>query len=190
MVGLGNPGPRYAGTRHNIGFDWVDSAVEALDSRAKFSERFQSEWVEIVNDRAEIHFLKPQTFMNESGKAVSEWKKKYPQGLVWVVYDEVDLPLGRIRLKASGSDAGHRGLRSIIERLGTQEIPRLRLGVGRPEGDTIEHVLERFKPGEKLITKKIIQDAGSLLNDYLEWAVGQNNFERAMNLVNARRYET
>lgn len=193
IVGLGNPGPRYQGTRHNIGFDWIDSAISQIFSRPSWNEKFQSFWfqsdLEISGSRYELHFLKPQTYMNESGKALVDWKQKHQgDSRMLVVFDDMDLPLGKLRLRAKGSDGGHRGMRSIIERLGTQDIPRLRLGIGRPAVDgvreeTLDHVLEKFSPDEKKITAKLFADAGNQLKDFIV-----HDFEKAMNKINARNF--
>jgi len=201
IVGLGNPGPRYQGTRHNIGFDWVDSAVSQVfssgsKSAPKFTNKFNSLWfeaeLELDGNPYEIHFLKPQTYMNESGKALVEWKQKHQgDSNFLIVFDDMDLPVGKLRLRQKGSDGGHRGMRSIIERLGTQEVPRLRLGVGRPSVDgvreeTIDHVLEKFSGPEKKAVSKLLADAGSQLKDYV--SLSCENFEMAMNKMNARYF--
>jgi len=159
VIGLGNPGPKYKGTRHNIGFAWLDAVMNSsvfANQNPSFTEKFSSLWWAGSCESTEVHLLKPQTFMNVSGQAVVKWRSKF-QGDVrfLVVMDDMDLPLGKIRLRFEGSDGGHRGLRSIIERLGDKNIPRLKLGVGRPQEDSVDHVLSKFKPDEKLITKPL-----------------------------------
>jgi PTH1 family peptidyl-tRNA hydrolase len=193
IVGLGNPGSRYDGTRHNIGFAWIDSVVRDLFPGEKFKEKYQALYANGLATfggvSVDLHFLKPQTFMNESGKSAAEWKQKNQGDSRWlVVYDDMDLALGKLRLRPSGSDGGHRGIRSIIERLGTQEIPRLRLGIGRPQSDqnrddTVEYVLEKFAPAEKSIVMAMLSDASEQLKSYIAL-----DFERAMNAINAKNF--
>jgi len=184
IVGLGNPGPKYRGTRHNIGFEWVDAAVTHLDSRAKFKEKFESEWVCIDTDSTEFHFLKPLTFMNESGRALSKWLDSHQgESKILVVYDEMDLNVGRIRLRYSGSDGGHRGIRSIIERLGTQNVPRLRIGIGRPVSETVDFVLSRFTPDERKILNDVLLDVPAVLEIF-----AREDEAMALNWINALKY--
>jgi PTH1 family peptidyl-tRNA hydrolase len=155
IFGLGNPGPRYAGTRHNVGFAVVDelarrvgTAFESAPAEALFAK-----WRRPDGDVALL--VKPLTFMNESGQAVGELARYFKIELpdLLIVVDEVQLPLGRLRARARGSAGGHNGLKSIIAHLG-DEFPRLRVGVGRgPEGDVrrdlADHVLSRFEPDER-----------------------------------------
>lgn len=193
IVGLGNPGPRYDGTRHNIGFNWVDSVAKKLFPQSQFKTKYQSEWLQVSHsikgDTFDLHLLKPQTYMNESGKACAEWKQKNQGESLWlVVYDDMDLPLGKLRLRASGSDGGHRGMRSIIERLGTNAVARLRLGISRPQVDgvreeTLDHVLERFNPEEKKVIFPMLEDAASQLEAFLS-----HDFDKAMNIINSKNF--
>ncbi len=190
IVGLGNPGEKYAHTRHNIGFDVVDALAQRWQIPLAENRRFHG-WVgegrAIAGDK--LVLLKPTTFMNRSGqavRAVMDWYKFVP-GAVLVVYDDMDLPLGRLRLRPSGSAGGHNGMKSVIAHLGTQDFPRLRIGIGSTEkGDerdeaVISHVLGKFAPAEK-----------KLVNTSLEWAVDaiemalKQNVEKAMSLFNGR----
>ncbi len=186
FVGLGNPGPRYDGTRHNIGFDWIDEVVKQNLSGGlkEFSKKFQSLWCMTTVRGQEVHFLKPQTFMNLSGEALAEWKSKYQGETRYiVVFDDMDLELGRLRLRYDGSDGGHRGLRSVIEHLGTKEVPRLRIGIGRPAGEVIDYVLEKFKPEEKKTLESIMNKA----NDFLHLLI-EDDLTKAMNEINGARF--
>lgn len=151
IAGLGNPGARYKGTRHNVGFEVVD----ALASRQRLA--WESAKVEGLVARARFGaepalLLKPLTFMNLSGDAVQGlahyFKIDVPD--IIVVTDDVNLPLGRLRARKSGTEGGHNGLRSVAQRLGTIEYPRLRVGVGRGDGDRelADHVLSKFEPDE------------------------------------------
>jgi PTH1 family peptidyl-tRNA hydrolase len=154
IVGLGNPGPRHRGTRHNVGFRVVDRFA----SRAGIplgQERFHGRFGRGRVGDLDVGLLEPQTFMNDSGKAVAAALSLLPVGEVssdlLIVYDDVDLPLGRLRLRARGSDGGHLGLRDVIRCTGTQELPRLRFGIGRPPGfqDTVGYVLQKFSEPER-----------------------------------------
>jgi len=147
VVGLGNPGPEFALTRHNIGF-WV---VDLLGERDPWEVR-RFVWGEVRRSRERL-LLKPLTYMNNSGEALGEFLRIYPLEPrdILVVYDDVDIPVGEVRLRARGGDGGHKGMRSVIAALGTQDIPRLRVGIGPcPEGvDMVEFVLSR-PPEEEL----------------------------------------
>jgi PTH1 family peptidyl-tRNA hydrolase len=150
ILGLGNPGRRYAGTRHNIGFDVLDLVAERhrLEWESAPADAILAKW-----RAASALLAKPLTFMNLSGHAVAALSHYYdiaPADLL-VVVDEAALPFGRLRARARGSAGGHNGLKSVIERLGTQEFPRLRLGVGRGDArrDLADHVLSKFEPAER-----------------------------------------
>lgn len=193
ILGLGNPGPKYQGTRHNIGFDWVNSAVSQLFGATQWQEKYESAYCEQSaqwsGQEFDLHFLKPLTYMNESGRAFDRWKSKNQgESRFLVAYDDMDLPLGKLRLRNKGSDGGHRGMRSLIERGGTDEIPRLRIGIGRPEqdgkrDDTLNHVLERFDPSEKIIVERLLADAGEQLKILLTCT-----YEQAMNKINSKNF--
>ena len=151
IVGLGNPGRRYEGTRHNAGF----MAIERLQRR--FPEgtsraRFQAHIIETRFGDQRVVLAQPQTFMNESGIAVDQLVRWYkvPLDRLLIVYDDLDLPLGTIRLRADGSDGGHNGIASIIRSLRTNTFPRLRVGISRPAtGPTVPYVLARFSDAER-----------------------------------------
>lgn len=148
IVGLGNPGRAYSGTRHNVGFDVID-ALASGPGVAGFKNRFQAQVAEATNDG--LLLVKPETFMNLSGQAVRQLVDFYklPASDLLVVCDDMALPPGKLRIRARGSHGGHNGLRNIQEHLGTSEYARLRIGVGGPDDEAIEHVLGRFRPGEK-----------------------------------------
>ncbi len=186
IVGLGNPGTKYAQTRHNVGFDLLD--VLAKRWQIGFSERKQfqgiyGEGFGSHNDK--IRLLKPQTFMNLSGQSVratTDWFKLAPESVL-VVYDDLDLPLGKIRLRLSGSAGGHNGIKSMISHLGTQNFPRVRIGIGKScgEKDTISHVLGKFSTTEVPIVSDVIY----LVNDAIEMSLKQG-VEKAMSLYNSK----
>jgi peptidyl-tRNA hydrolase, PTH1 family len=153
IVGLGNPEPKYDNTRHNIGFAAVDELAKVWQMPLKENKRFQGLFAEGVSPSGQkVRLLKPLTYMNRSGqavRAVTDWYKVEPRSVL-VIYDDMDLPVGRLRMRLSGSAGGHNGMKSIIAHLGSQEFPRLRIGIGKSDGDkeTISHVLGKFAPEE------------------------------------------
>ena len=154
VVGLGNPGREYRDTRHNVGFMVVDEIARrhGLDW-AMAPSQVPDAFVVKKYGAEPLLLAKPLTFMNRSGDAVAALARYYdiPASDVFIVVDEVALPFGRLPARARGSAGGHNGLKSIVERLGTQEFPRLRLGVGRGDDrrDLADHVLSKFEPGER-----------------------------------------
>jgi peptidyl-tRNA hydrolase, PTH1 family len=186
IVGLGNPGTKYDRTRHNVGFDLVDSLAKRWQISLSERKQFQGIYGEgFGSHNAKIRLLKPQTFMNLSGQSVRatiDWFKLTPASVL-VVYDDLDLPLGKIRLRLSGSAGGHNGMKSIISHLGTQDFPRVRIGIGKSTGekDTISHVLGKFSVIETPIVSEVIQ----LVNDSIELSL-KKGVEQAMSLYNSR----
>jgi peptidyl-tRNA hydrolase, PTH1 family len=186
IVGLGNPGTKYDRTRHNVGFDLVDSLAKRWQISLSERKQFQGIYGEgFGSHNAKIRLLKPQTFMNLSGQSVRatiDWFKLQPASVL-VVYDDLDLPLGKIRLRLSGSAGGHNGMKSIISHLGTQDFPRVRIGIGKSAGekDTISHVLGKFSVIETPIVSEVIQ----LVNDSIELSL-KKGIEPAMSLYNSR----
>lgn len=182
VVGLGNPGRQYAGTRHNVGFDVVDG-LAASPSAGRFQTRFSSQVAELVESDQKVLLVKPETFMNLSGRAVRQVIDFYQVSLsdVLVICDDVNLPVGKLRVRARGTHGGHNGLRDIQNHLGTTEYARLRIGVGASgEGEMVEHVLGRFRPAER----PLITDAVSLaLQAVSVWI--QQGIEVCMNRFNA-----
>jgi PTH1 family peptidyl-tRNA hydrolase len=181
IVGLGNPGSRYAATRHNVGYAVLD--ILARSPRAgKAQSRFQAQVVELSEDAGKILLVKPETFMNLSGRCVRQVVDFYqlPVEDLLVVCDDVNLPLGRLRFRARGTHGGHNGLRDIQAHLGTTEYSRLRIGVGAADGgELIDHVLGRFRPGEKAV----IEDAvGTAAQAVMVWV--ERGTEACMNQYN------
>lgn len=153
IVGLGNPGEKYAGTRHNIGFMGLDLLARrhGLEFRAKRANSVIAEG-NIAGQR--VALVKPQTFMNLSGQAVSAlrgWYKVEPASELLVVYDDMDLPFAKLRIRERGSAGTHNGMRSIVGQLGSTDFPRLRVGIGQPPGkmDAAAYVLARFSKDEE-----------------------------------------
>ena len=186
VVGLGNPGKEYVGTRHNIGFDVVERVAGKLDCSLRKKLKFAAEVGEVTLDSGKIMFAKPQTFMNRSGAAVAalvNWTKVLPAEVL-VVVDDADLPLGQLRLRLAGGSGGHNGLRSIIDALGgTEEFVRLRIGIGRtgPVGaDIAGHVLGRFSAAERAAMAAAVATAVDAVECCLRdgFAVAMNRFNR------------
>jgi PTH1 family peptidyl-tRNA hydrolase len=186
IVGLGNPGTKYAQTRHNVGFDVLDILAKRCQISLSERKQFQGIYGEgISSNNTKIRLLKPQTFMNLSGQSVRstiDWFKLSPASVL-VVYDDLDLPLGKIRLRLSGSAGGHNGMKSIISHLGTQNFPRVRIGIGKSSGDkdTIAHVLGKFSAPETSVVGEVIH----LVNDSIELSL-KKGVEQAMNLYNSK----
>lgn len=182
ITGLGNPGREYRETRHNIGFMLVDQLAQRLG--VSFS-RLESKALVTKGEYQgrRLVLVKPQTYMNLSGSAVGSLVRFYkvPLANLLVAYDDVDLPLGTIRLRAEGGSAGQKGMASIIERLGTQDFPRLRLGIGRPPGrmDAAAYVLQTFKKDEAdrlaATLERAVEAALVFVTDGLETAMNQYN---------------
>jgi len=161
IVGLGNPGPRYRDTRHNVGF----RTLEELASRhpiVRQESRFDAIIAHLQVNHEKVFLVKPLTFMNLSGKAVRALVSYYKIDLqdIIVIYDDMDLPVGSVRIRPAGGTGGHRGMSSLVESLGSQNFSRIRIGIGRPPDEAIDWVLGRFSPQEKpLIQEAILRAA-------------------------------
>lgn len=182
VVGLGNPGEEYKKTRHNIGFEIVEKLADAA---WKLNKKFNGEISEGKIGREKIIFLKPQTFMNDSGRAVAAaagFYKIKPADIL-VIHDDIDLPLGKIRIKKDGSSGGHRGVESIITALGSRDFFRLKIGVApeaRPKNfNAANFVLKKFGKAEDKTLEKTIKKATEAAALILSEDIG-----RAMNLFN------
>ncbi len=174
IVGLGNPGSEYADTRHNAGFMLVDRlsaeygiglSVKGMGARG--TGRIAGE---------DVALLKPLTYMNRSGHAVSELLMVHPAGpeKIIVAYDDCDLPLGKIRIRGAGGSGGHKGLASVMEALGTTDIPRIRLGIGRPvDGDVVDFVLSPFLPDELPAVDAMLGRARDAVETIIACGIGQ-----------------
>jgi PTH1 family peptidyl-tRNA hydrolase len=190
IVGLGNPEPKYDRTRHNIGFAAVDAISRAWQINLSENRKYQGEFGEGQQQLTKIRLLKPLTYMNRSGqsiRAVTDWFKLPPTSVL-IIYDDMDLPLGKLRLRLSGSAGGHNGMKSAISHLGNQNFPRLRIGIGKPqnavagdEANTISYVLGQFNAQESVMVTEIL----SLVVDCVELSLKQG-VEQAMNRYNNR----
>jgi PTH1 family peptidyl-tRNA hydrolase len=165
LVGLGNPGDRYHGTRHNVGFMALEALARRNSSAFRSMAKLQGQVAEIGFGPGRLRLLMPQTFMNESGRSIRaalDWFQ-FDVDQVLVVVDDMDLPLGRLRLRAKGGAGGHNGLRSTIQHLGTEAFARLRIGIGAPgrtaeerRARTVSHVLGRFSQAEQPLLDQVI----------------------------------
>lgn len=180
IAGLGNPGAKYEKTRHNIGFDAVDFFLQkhnlSLDKNG-----FQGKYTKaVINDKT-IFILEPQTFMNLSGDSVKQLADffKIDVGNIIIIHDDMDLDIGRLRMKPKGSSGGHNGIKSIEYQFQSEDIKRIKIGIGKPIYDTVDYVLGRFNEEER----KLIDDAISRCNDALDYAI-KFDFEKAMSRYN------
>jgi PTH1 family peptidyl-tRNA hydrolase len=182
VVGLGNPGSRYAGTRHNVGYAVADLLAQS-PRVGRFQSRFQAQIAEWVAEADKVLLVKPETFMNLSGRSVRQIVDYYQAPLenLLVVCDDVNLPLGKLRCRARGSHGGHNGLRDIQNHLGTIEYARLRIGVSAPaEKDLVDHVLGRFRAAEQAVINEAVERAAQAV---VVWA--EQGIEVCMNQYNA-----
>lgn len=184
IVGLGNPGPNYAKTRHNVGFMVADILAARMSEPFKVHKKSGAEVATGRLGGRPVLLAKPRVYMNESGRQVGPLAKFYslqPSEVV-VIHDELDIDFGRIRLKLGGGEGGHNGLRSVAAALGTKDFQRVRIGIGRPPGrqDPAAFVLQPFNSGERAEVPTICEQAA----DATELLIGQG-LEPAQNLVHA-----
>ncbi len=181
IVGLGNPGPEYQGTRHNMGFMVLDALARA--SSTSFSTVRYAERAQLALRGRTVVLIKPNTFMNLSGKAVRYWleREKVPLEGMLVVVDDLALPVGHLRVRARGSDGGHNGLKNIAELIQSTDYPRLRLGIGHAfrHGEQIDYVLSRFSEEEQPLVESALSKAQEAVQLFVTLGV-----ERTMNVVN------
>ena len=189
VVGLGNPGAKYADTRHNVGFMALERLAAAAGTTFRQQSKLQGLLAEVGQGTSRLRLLMPQTFMNESGRSIRaalDWFDLAPSQLL-VVVDDMDLPLGKLRLRASGSAGGHNGLRSTISHLGTQDFARLRIGIGAPAEDpaerrarTVGHVLGRFSAAEQPLLEAVLTEVEAGIG-----LIQRLGLERAGNRLNS-----
>jgi PTH1 family peptidyl-tRNA hydrolase len=185
IVGLGNPGPRYKNTRHNVGWHVVDRLASRWGATKPVKAR-HAEVQKTARGADPLLLVKPLTYMNDSGKAVRALVEKdhVPLEGILVVYDDIDLAFGRLRLRAGGSSGGHNGIRSIQQHVAGKpgDFPRIKIGLGRPPAgvDPIDHVLATFKPDERPVVDAAIERAADAVECWV-----QEGIEAAMNKFNA-----
>ena len=183
IAGLGNPGKNYAGTRHNIGFDTLD--VIASKNNIKFNKtKFRADFGEGIIGGEKVILVKPQTFMNLSGESIRPLRDFYkvPDENIIIIYDDISLPLGKLRLRGKGSAGGHNGMKSIIYQLNTDVFPRIKIGVGAPpheDFDLADYVLGKFGKDEIEILTKTVDK----VNDAVE-SIIRNGVEKTMSKFN------
>lgn len=182
IVGLGNPGAEYENTRHNIGFKALDNIASHFNKEI-LKKGYSSLYEEIHYSENKLFLIKPQTFMNRSGKAVHEIKSFYkiPTENLIIIYDELDIPLGKLKIKFGGGAAGHNGIRSILNSIGEDGFSRIRLGIGKPvkREKTVGHVLSKFAKDEKHIVDDMITTVYKAVIEIIE-----NGVQSAMNKFN------
>jgi PTH1 family peptidyl-tRNA hydrolase len=196
VVGLGNPGTKYANHRHNTGFLVVDTLARAHGlafARRRRTKAYVAEG-RVGNQR--LLLVKPQTFMNLSGKAVGRLSRVHgiQAECILVVYDDLDLPLGRLRLRSEGGAGGHKGMRSIIETLGTQSFPRLRVGIDRPPGrmDPADYVLQPFSSEEQACIDQVMERSVAAIECWLAEGIvaAMDEFNRPLATSKSERQES
>ncbi len=191
IVGLGNPGLRYEHTKHNIGFRVIDALYDKIlsteSTRNTAKKRVTSIYKSLVMQtkwhESDIILAKPMTYMNNSGSAVAPLVNRFEVPLtdVCIIYDDVHLDIGKIRIRRKGSDGGQKGMQSIIHHLRTTEFPRLRIGVGEPVGDLVDYVLSEFSKEEEIEIEGTIERAVEAIETYLK-----DGILTAMNQFNGR----
>ncbi|HGC7455520.1 TPA: aminoacyl-tRNA hydrolase [Streptococcus agalactiae] len=184
IVGLGNPGSKYNDTKHNIGFMAVDRFVKNLDVNFTEDKNFKAEIGSDFINGEKIYFIKPTTFMNNSGIAVKALLTYYNISIkdMIIIYDDLDMEVGKIRFRQKGSAGGHNGIKSIIAHLGTQEFDRIKVGIGRPNGrmTVINHVLGKFDKNDEIMISNTLDKVDNAVNYYLQ----TNDFQKTMQKYN------
>lgn len=184
IVGLGNPGSKYNDTKHNIGFMAVDRIVKNLDVNFTEDKNFKAEIGSDFINGEKIYFIKPTTFMNNSGIAVKALLTYYNISIkdMIIIYDDLDMEVGKIRFRQKGSAGGHNGIKSIIAHLGTQEFDRIKVGIGRPNGrmTVINHVLGKFDKNDEIMISNTLDKVDNAVKYYLQ----TNDFQKTMQKYN------
>lgn len=182
IIGLGNPGHKYEKTRHNVGFMFVDRIVKELKGKITLNQKLRSEIYETNLLGEKVLFVKPITYMNLSGEAVRLIVDYYKVDLddILVIYDDLDLPTAKIRIRKSGSSGGHKGMQSIINHLHTDQIKRVRIGIDSPlKDDTIDYVLGKFSKEESKLIDKTLDLTYDIIIDFIK-----KSFDDLMNTYN------
>ena len=182
IIGLGNPEEEYDRTRHNMGFNTINKIAEKYDIEIKKS-KFQGMYESTIIENEKVILVKPQTYMNLSGNCVKEFADFYKieNDKIIIIHDDMDVEPGKIKIRKKGSSAGHNGIKSIIQMLGTEEFPRIRIGIGRPENkeDKINFVLEEIPEEERKKLEEGIEKAKQAVIEILK-----NGIDTAMNKFN------
>jgi PTH1 family peptidyl-tRNA hydrolase len=180
IVGLGNPGKKYSNTRHNIGFRVIETLAGRYQIEREIS-KFDGIIGQLRINGERVLLVKPLTFMNLSGRTVQPVVNFYKIELddLMVVYDDLDLMPGKIRIRPGGGTGGHKGLASVTSHLNSTNFPRMRIGIGRPSDDTIDWVLGRFSPEEEILMQEIMNKAADALETWIK-----DGLDKAMNIFN------
>lgn len=183
IVGLGNPGKEYNNTRHNIGFFFLDSYAKSKNIEIT-KEKFNGKYVEFIQENEKIILLKPQSYMNLSGEVVQKFTSFYkiPVNDILIIHDDLDLPLGKWKIKLKGSSGGHNGLKNIEQHLNTQEYKRIKIGISNDKTlDTKDYVLGKFNEAEQKQIENMKETIINMINDFLAL-----DFEKVMSKYNKK----
>ena len=184
LIGLGNPGDKYFETKHNVGFMLIDQLAKKQNVTFTNDKIFQADLASFFFNGEKIYLVKPTTFMNESGKAVHALLAYYGLDIkdLLVIYDDLDMEVGKIRLRAKGSAGGHNGIKSIIQHIGTQAFNRVKIGIGRPKNgmSVVNHVLSTFDKDDYIGILQSVDKVDDSVNYYLQ----EKNFEKTMQRYN------
>lgn len=186
IVGLGNPGKEYANTHHNVGFMFVDEVAKSYNVTFKPVRKFQCYIGEFIQNGKKHYLMKPVTYMNLSGHAVRLFTDYYniKSKDIFVIYDDMDLPIGTRRIRKSGSAGGHNGMKSMIKELGTSNLLRLRIGIGRSKEDShdkvIDFVLSNFSKAEMHVLNETLNISANIINDLINHGIDyiMNNYNK------------
>ena len=181
IVGLGNPGAEYANTPHSVGFEAVEAIAASIGAAWELKKSYNALLARGTFAGQSVLLVKPQTYMNLSGESVAplvKYSNATPSDLL-VIQDDIDLPVGRIRVRKNGSCGGHNGIRNIIERLGTSAFVRLKLGVGKDKSNVVAHVLGKFDPASRAVMDQVVAASVDAAV-----AILQNGPDKAMNVYN------
>ena len=186
IVGLGNPGEEYINTRHNVGFMMIDNYAQEHNIN-RFKQKFNGLYAKFEHNMETYILLKPQSYMNLSGTVIKKFASFYkikPEDIL-IIHDDLDLPVGKIKVKFKGSSGGHNGIKNIIENLNTEDFSRFKIGISKNDNIEIkDYVLGKFNKLELEKIKKIYSFSSCLINDFLD-----NNIDKVMSKYNGREYE-
>ncbi len=182
IVGLGNPGFEYEKTKHNVGFMAIDKLCNDL-SIFLSNSKFEGYYNHVVKNDCKFFIAKPMTFMNNSGFFVSQFANffKIPKSNIIVLYDDINLDVGKIRIRSKGSSGGQNGIKNIISQLGTEDIKRIKIGIGKPKHDLVSHVLSNFKPDDFIPLNDALNKSKHALLDFMK----DQKFDFLMNKYNS-----
>ena len=185
VVGLGNPGKQYEATKHNIGFMVIDAIADSV-SHTPWREEQKAEVCSINVAGEKVLLVKPQTFMNASGESVGPLMRYYKidPSDVYCIYDDMDLPVGKLRIRPNGSSGGHNGIKSIIQNLGGDKFPRVKVGVGQPKDNLVNHVLGKFSKEDREHIEKVIPVVSDAIVEIVK-----NDAKESMNKFNGVNIE-